>query len=439
MRLPECINEKFVEMKYSLYSLKDYLPRPSKRDIVSGITGLSLLAMSACTSTAPVKTPVTPPVTQQNSGTYQNVTENETGKESNITVYPKGSLREYAQGKGIDAYFPQLVGLEENGILTDYGKAYVDLVVNNPKAGELVPGIYGKLLKLPDLSMEKYSKIDEKDIKAVEKILALASDPKYTAAFLSMDSVGIKDKRKYNAAYEALLWEAFDDKTLSNFLEPYSLEKLIENAWKNTSTSRNYSKKRWEDYNEVIARLNFPEGSYWYVKDNMQFSEDMFLWYEPKELFDRKVGDCTDYSTFIIHCLLEGGYTLYNKSDTNQTDSVCTLLAVRISEMGSIDYGHAVPIVKNNNQIYSFDATPLEIVDRGPFKSIEDLLNTKIGGWTVALILDDQPYNAIGIVESEYFKKRMKDKTYSNMIKNLIKEYPWKSDWLKEYIDNYSK
>jgi len=175
-------------------------------------------------------------------------------REGKITVYSKDSLYGFTQGKGIDTYLSQMVSLEKNGIVDANGRAFINLVAKYPKAGELVPGTYTELLLLPDLSLERYLKIDERDLKAVEKILQLASDPKYTSAFLNIDSVGIKGGRKYGSIWEALLWEAYDDKNLSEFLEPYSMEKLVKNAWTNTSTSRNYSRDRWGDYDEVVTR-----------------------------------------------------------------------------------------------------------------------------------------------------------------------------------------
>src|SRR4030042_5430717 len=122
---------------------------------------------------------------------------NEVSKEGKITVYSKNSVHGYASNKNIRMYLPQLLSLEDDGVVDNNEKAFIDLVAEYPKAGELVPGIYAELLLLPDLSIEKYSKLDEKDLGAVEKILSLASDPQYKTAFDTMLSTGIPDGRKY--------------------------------------------------------------------------------------------------------------------------------------------------------------------------------------------------------------------------------------------------
>lgn len=392
---------------------------------------------------------------------YSIVAEDKAGNKSDpkagkITVYSKNSLYGYARGKGIDTYLSQLVSLEKDGTVDENGKAFIDLVVKYPEAGELVPGIYAELLKLPDLSKEKYSKIDERDIKAVGKILALASDPKYTPAFLSIDSVGIKDKRAYSAEWEALLWEAFDDKNLSDFLEPYSLERLIKDAWTNTSTSRNYGHNRWSDFDEVVARLSFPEGGYWYIKNNIKFEIDLGYGKIPKELFVKKVGDCDDYSTFITHCLLMNGYdldkfektpeTVYppnDKSEIHETNAVCTLL-IYMGISGA--YGHAVAVVEDKNQLFVFDATPFEKKNIGPFKNSTDLLDTLLPGWTVAVMCDDQPLRVIGVIRSKDYQRSLQNKDFRNEVKNVLKSSPFfkkevaeHNKWMIENLDSYDK
>ena len=79
--------------------------------------------------------------------------------------------------KSLGIYLPQLLSLENDGVVDENDKAFVDLVAKYPKAGELVPGIYAELLLLPDLSKEKYLKMDMNNLMATEKILQLASNP----------------------------------------------------------------------------------------------------------------------------------------------------------------------------------------------------------------------------------------------------------------------
>jgi len=313
-------------------------------------------------------------------------------KDSKITVYSKNSLYGYAWNKSIDLYLAQLTAVETDGTLDQYDKKFIDLVIKYPKAGELVPGIYGELLKLPDLSMEKYSNIDEKDIKAIEKILALATDTKYTTAFLSMDSEGIKDKRKYNSAEEALLWEAFDGKNLSDFLEPYSFEKLITDAWKHTTASGNYKSERWKDFDEVTARLNSLELVDTYMVDNIQYDYDLAQKslvnnrpynQQPWDVFESGKGICVGQAVLELHFLVNGGGYLYDNFDINKDNAACVLWANQEIKGQAIG-GHEVLLIIKNGEFYTVD-TSLHRDDpiRGPFKSVEVAADDTWPSWNI--------------------------------------------------------
>jgi len=98
------------------------------------------------------------------------------------------------------------------------------------------PELAGEVKKLPDLN-----DIDERDLLALENILFLARKPDYRATFESMLNEGIKDKRKYCAPLEALLWLAYDQ-TFSDSSDPLlfcTLSCLIPKAWQSSSTSDN--------------------------------------------------------------------------------------------------------------------------------------------------------------------------------------------------------
>jgi hypothetical protein len=209
--------------------------------------------------------------------------------------------------------------------------------------------------------------------------------------------VGIPDKRKYCSPLEGLLWIAYDkefDKPTNNPLEGYSLEKLIYQAWKNTGTSRSYKSDRWKNFDEVVARLNSPYLAYWYLKDNISYEFDFGTgsWATAKELFDRKIGDCEDYATFVTYCLLNNGYD-YDEFDNRQTNAACALIVMRLKGNPNKDDfttalkrsdknysllagGHVVALVKTDSKIYCFDAVPPPNVPIGPYSSIDNVIYT---------------------------------------------------------------
>ena len=219
---------------------------------------------------------------------------NEVKKEGNITIYPfdadsdgigyrdeikygldpnkKNHVAKYLLDKNLDIYIPVFTYLDNDGVVDAQEKALIDLAIEYaPKITQILPGLYGEIVKLPDLS-----KIEEKDVEAIQDILILAGDPKYKPAFESMLNEGIKDKRKYCSPLEALTWEAYDNKNLDDLLRQFSLEKLIKDAWTNTSESGNYESERWKNFDEVADRLNFPEGAYWFTESYFRCESDIY-------------------------------------------------------------------------------------------------------------------------------------------------------------------
>ena len=87
----------------------------------------------------------------------------------------------------------------------------------------------------------------------------------------------------------SLLWEAYDNKNLDELLRQFSLEKLIKDAWTNTSESGNYESERWKSFDEVADRLNFPGGTYWFTENYFRYVlHDINIWFTAREFFDKK-------------------------------------------------------------------------------------------------------------------------------------------------------
>lgn len=171
------------------------------------------------------------------------------------------------------------------------------------------PELYQELVKLPDLQ-----KMDDKTKAAMEAIASLALDKQYKAAFDSMLSEGIKDKRKYCTPLQALLWIAYDGKIdADHLLKAYSLNVLLHDAWTNTATSNSYRSSRWEDFDEVVDRLNSPGLISVYTGANIKYQEEAVNEYVPARLvFERKVDDCDGFATFQSYLLRANGYEAWN-------------------------------------------------------------------------------------------------------------------------------
>jgi len=286
---------------------------------------------------------------------------NEAKKEGKITVYSKNSVYGYAWNKSIGIYLPQLLNLEKDGTLDQYDKAFIDLVAKYPKAGELVPGIYGEFLLLPDFSMEKYSRIDEKDIEATEKILKLASDPNNKEEFEQILNEGIRDKRSYAATLEALLWEAYDKdfNSLDKLFKNFSIENLIKDSWRNSTTSNNYKSERWKIYEDVITRCISPLLAKQYTSDNFKYIPDPYRHHFSKETFEAKGSNCSGVSSFMFRCLWMNGYD-FDEFEKHETNAACTLSTYTFDKQAMpAEMGHTILLVKTNGQIYTIWTAPL--------------------------------------------------------------------------------
>lgn len=390
---------------------------------------------------------------------------NEVNKEGNITIYPldadsdgigyrdeikygldpnkKNHVAKYLLDKNLDIYIPVFTYLDNDGVVDAQEKALIDLAIEYaPKITQTLPGLYGEIVKLPDLS-----KIEEKDVEAIQDILILAGDPKYKPTFESMLNEGIKDKRKYCSPLEALIWEAYDNKSLDDLLKQFSLEKLIKDAWANTSESVNYESERWKNFDEVVDRLNFPEGAYWFTENYFKYVlHDINIWFAAREFFDKKEGAGIDYATFITYCLLKNGYS--NEVNTHETDAVCTVIVT------SPLYTHAVNAVKNNGKISLFDASPFwkgkgafQKNVKGPFDSIRDMVEGNVSDywspWVTCIITSDEPWEANEIILSKHFKEKLKTKSGRETVKAQLLASPWcakgRNRWIIEELDNYKE
>ncbi len=226
------------------------------------------------------------------------------------------------------------------------------------------PEMVQELLKLPDLKA-----IEAKDAEAIEDIAHLASAPEYKPAFESMLNEGIKDKRKYCTPLQALLWIAYDREfEHDNPLMDYSLTKLIDAAWKNTTTSENYDSERWQDFDEVVDRLNSPLLVNAYMKDNFSYGlyEGKGSTRTPEQTFNNKLGVCLDWARFALHNLLQNGYS-YDNFDVHEADAACILHTQTRNETT----GHVVCLYVEKGDFYTIDYGQFHEGIKGPFPTVQ--------------------------------------------------------------------
>lgn len=262
-------------------------------------------------------------------------------------------------------------GLSGLLMATETGDALVELTA-------ALSELCDELIKLPDLK-----EIDDKDTEAIEDIAYLALNPKHREAFQSMLDEGIKDKRKYCASLEALLWIAYDREF--DGYDPVS--KLINDGWKNTTTSKNYTSEKWQDFDEVVDRLSSPELVTTYCIDN--FPYDLTKWkaylatgqlqpmWPPLRTFSEKKGACMDQSAFAFHCLSQNGYS-YDNFDVHKNHAACILHA----SPSPMEGGHFTCLYIQDGEFYIIDAgTPYVRGIKGPFKTIEEAADATCRNW----------------------------------------------------------
>jgi hypothetical protein len=278
---------------------------------------------------------------------------------------------------GVGSYSIEVGALSGTLVVAETGSVLLQLSATWPELAQ-------ELLKLPDLKQ-----IDNKNENALENIVLLASDAKNKPAIESMLDEGIKEKRKYCAPLEALLWIAYDrDFDKNNPLSNYSTAELVKDAWRNTSTSKNYTSQKWQDFNEVIGRLNTPTLVATYMNDNIHYDfeklgrRDAYL-QTPEETFNRKKGICQDKARLAYYLLLQNGYT-YDEFDENKNNAAAIFAAQLLS--GFPD-GHVVCLYKQNDKFYTIDSSETTVI-KGPFSTLNAAADATYSLWEVCGFMD---------------------------------------------------
>jgi hypothetical protein len=260
----------------------------------------------------------------------------------------------------VGSYKIQLGSMSGTVFFVEPGGKLIDLI------GKANPELSKELLKLPDLK-----EIDDKDNAALGEIYILASNLGNRSFFEEVLNEGAKDRRPYCSPLEGILWLAYDDyynKPNKNF-NVFEIQNMLIAAWKTSSTSANFSSARWQNLDEVIARLSSPLLVSMYMKDNLKYdtaqansiiSKRVSNVFNLKDVFTNKKGVCHEMVVFAQHCLIKNGYKFEDIS--NGDYGVCYLGITTAS--GS--YGHAVCLVRENKQYHIINNGTLV----GPFSTI---------------------------------------------------------------------
>jgi len=248
------------------------------------------------------------------------------------------------------------------------------------------PELAMELLKLPD-----FETVDIKDIEALEDILYSAKESEYKKFFEDCMNEGIEDKRIYCSPLEALLWIAYDNELDHWDLSIYSPESLTRSAWKYSSTSYFFRSERWQNFDEVVDRLNSPDLLVIYMDNNFSYDwkkHERWVagdhsWDMPLDTFKNKKSDCGGQAIFALYCLLENGY-MYDNFDTYR-NNVASLLGCW--DPSNPQASHTVLLYKENNVFYTIDSGETTVT-KGSFATIEDAADATFIGWRQYIFYD---------------------------------------------------
>ena len=204
------------------------------------------------------------------------------------------------------------------------------------------------------------------DLEAVEDLVygAIQASPDGVRFLQEALNEGVPAKRKYCAPLQALLWYAYDCEldvdqmfTITNYAAGISVFDLVELAWTKTTASDGYRSHRWKRFDDVVDRLSSPRLLFLYMSKNFTyFTTEPWRDFSPKEVFERRSGDCWTTSAFAMHVLTENGYEAY-------------ILGVDWAE--GYTWGHKACMYREEGSWYFLDNFAIQGIF-GPFTSIEE-------------------------------------------------------------------
>lgn len=262
------------------------------------------------------------------------------------------------------------------------------------EAIELCPQLGSELRKLPQIT----DGLSPEDLEALDDICALYVDnPQTRQAFSLMMEESIEQASAYCTPLEALLWIAYDEElSQQDFWEDYSLEELLDHAWRETTASDCYQSEHWQDFDEVTRRLNSPTLLMVYMRDNFSYDWDKYKrwisgdhrWDMPRDTFRKKKSDCGGQAIFGLHCLLRNGYQ-YDDFEQH-TDNCACLLGCWNPEIPGYRDVHTVLLYKQDNAFFTLDSGRTTNTG-GPFGTVEMAATASLPSWGIYYFYNTEP------------------------------------------------
>jgi hypothetical protein len=142
---------------------------------------------------------------------------------------------------------------------------------------------------------------------AVSALWADYHGGRFADAFGRIMSVGNAEARAYCSPLEALLWLYEEDPAgAREILAGYSLDDLLTVSW------RECNGDRWDEWEEIRARLSAPALCAYYTKNALHYiperNDGKNYLQSPYETILMKGGDCEDFAALIVEALEYGGW-----------------------------------------------------------------------------------------------------------------------------------
>jgi hypothetical protein len=315
-----------------------------------------------------------------------------------LSGLPDRDFAEYALRNKLciqgDGQFTEL----EKQFLTDrdnYANELVDTYLADLKDAELSK----ELSRLPDLDSAR--EIKKEAVEGLEDIVCWVDNFPYAATFEKMEAEGIQEARAYCTPLQMLLalcqYKELNCEELTELTGNYSLNDLIELAWRNPASPYYYGTKKqwgtgWEDYSTVIERVNSPYLVAEFLKDNipydiealirLEFEDESIKYRDPEAVFRDKKGICADHASLAFEALTVNGYLYETGFEDSQNHSTCRIaLSNKYMKVA-----HAACLVFENGKFYLINTgvlSPSEPGKRleGPFNTVEELASSAFEDW----------------------------------------------------------
>jgi len=176
------------------------------------------------------------------------------------------------------------------------------------------PELATELGRIPEFADNQLSQKDLKGLKNfVKGYLKYKSAPGDENIKRMITSVGKKEYRKFCTPIQMMFWIAEKEEiTEKNNPFELNLNNLLNQAW---GYSRfpvrkvEYKGKKWDEFSEVVDRLNSSYLISKYLVNNFEFVYHSGTTpYSPRYFFKIKKGDCKDFAKFAVYCLRRAGY-----------------------------------------------------------------------------------------------------------------------------------